>query len=148
VSVWECFWPLLAGAKLVLAGPGEHRDPHRLAALVAQYRVTVLHFVPPLLQQFIEEPGVSGCTSLRYLFSGGEPLSPSLRNRVLETLPGVTLHNRYGPTEATINATFWPCGKNDGERAPIGKPLANTICRVLDGECAPVPAGIAGELCL
>ena len=148
VSVWECFWPLLNGAKLVLAGPGEHRDPRRLVELAMQYQVSVLHFVPPLLQQFIEEPKVSDCTALRYLFSGGESLSASLRDQILETLPGVVLHNRYGPTETTINATFWPCRKEDGEHSPIGRPLGNVICRVLDGEFSLVPVGVSGELCV
>ncbi|EPN53828.1 peptide synthase, partial [Pseudomonas syringae pv. actinidiae ICMP 19096] len=56
VSVWECFWPLITGCRLLLAGPGEHRDPHRIAQLVNEYGVTTLHFVPPLLQLFIDEP--------------------------------------------------------------------------------------------
>ncbi|MCP6390559.1 AMP-binding protein, partial [Klebsiella pneumoniae] len=56
VSVWECFWPLITGCRLVLAGPGEHRDPHRIAQLVQEHGVTTLHFVPPLLQLFIDEP--------------------------------------------------------------------------------------------
>ena len=43
VSVWECFWPLISGCRLVLAGPGEHRDPHRIAQLVQTYGVTTLH---------------------------------------------------------------------------------------------------------
>ena len=72
VSVWECFWPLISGCRLVLAGPGEHRDPHRIAQLVQQHGVTTLHFVPPLLQLFIDEPLAAECTSLRRLFSGGE----------------------------------------------------------------------------
>ncbi|EJN39734.1 non-ribosomal peptide synthase, partial [Pseudomonas sp. GM84] len=87
VSVWECFWPLITGCKLVLAGPGEHRDPQRIAALVQQHGVTTLHFVPPLLQVFVQEPLAAGCTSLRRLFSGGEALSASLRDRVLQRLP-------------------------------------------------------------
>nr|WP_252979178.1 non-ribosomal peptide synthetase [Pseudomonas cyclaminis] len=63
VSVWECFWPLITGCRLVLAGPGEHRDPHRIAQLVQEHGVTTLHFVPPLLQLFIDEPLVAECTS-------------------------------------------------------------------------------------
>src|SRR5471032_3393676 len=98
VSVWECFWPLISGCRLVLAGPGEHRDPHRIAQLVQEHGVTTLHFVPPLLQLFIDEPLVAECTSLRRLFSGGEALPAELRNRVLAQLPAVQLHNRYGPT--------------------------------------------------
>ncbi len=148
VSVWECFWPLITGCRLVLAGPGEHRDPHRIAQLVQAYGVTTLHFVPPLLQLFIDEPLVAECTSLRRLFSGGEALPAELRNRVLAQLPAVQLHNRYGPTETAINVTHWRCTAEDGERSPIGRPLGNVICRVLDEQLNPLPAGVPGELCI
>ncbi|PIB52873.1 non-ribosomal peptide synthetase [Pseudomonas sp. 2995-1] len=148
VSVWECFWPLITGCRLVLAGPGEHRDPHRIAQLVQEHGVTTLHFVPPLLQLFIDEPLVPECTSLRRLFSGGEALPAELRNRVLAQLPAVQLHNRYGPTETTINVTHWHCTAEDGERSPIGRPLGNVICRVLDDHLNLLPAGVPGELCI
>jgi len=148
VSVWECFWPLLTGCPLVLAGPGEHRDPQRIAELVQQFGVTTLHFVPPLLQVFVEEPQAGSCTSLRRLFSGGEALSASLRDRVLQVLPQVHLHNRYGPTETAINVTHWHCQPSDGERSPIGRPLANVLCQVLDDEIELSPPGVPGELCL
>jgi len=148
VSVWECFWPLITGCRLVLAGPGEHRDPHRIAQLVQAHGVTTLHFVPPLLQLFIDEPQVAECTSLRRLFSGGEALPAELRNRVLAQLPAVQLHNRYGPTETAINVTHWHCRAEDGERSPIGRPLGNVICRVLDEQLNPVPLGVPGELCI
>ncbi|WLH50353.1 non-ribosomal peptide synthetase [Pseudomonas tolaasii] len=148
VSVWECFWPLITGCRLVLAGPGEHRDPHRIAQLVQEHGVTTLHFVPPLLQLFIDEPLVAECTSLRRLFSGGEALPAELRNRVLAQLPAVQLHNRYGPTETAINVTHWHCRVDDGERSPIGRPLGNVICRVLDEQLNPVPLGVPGELCI
>ncbi|SHN25321.1 amino acid adenylation domain-containing protein [Pseudomonas asturiensis] len=148
VSVWECFWPLITGCRLLLAGPGEHRDPHRIAQLVKDYGVTTLHFVPPLLQLFIDEPLTRQCSSLRRLFSGGEALSGELRDRVLEQLPNVQLHNRYGPTETAINVTHWQCQRADGERSPIGRPLGNVLCRVLDSELNPAPQGVAGELCI
>ena len=146
VSVWECFWPLVTGCRLVLAGPGEHRDPRRIAQLVQAFGVTTLHFVPPLLQVFIEEPLSAGCSSLRRLFSGGEALSAALRDRVLAQLPAVRLHNRYGPTETAINVTHWACSREDGEQSPIGRPLGNVLCRVLDAELNPLPSGVPGEL--
>ena len=148
VSVWECFWPLITGCPLVLAGPGEHRDPQRIAQLVQQFGVTTLHFVPPLLRLFVDEPQAAQCHSLRRLFSGGEALPAELRNRVLAQWPQVQLHNRYGPTETAINVTHWHCGPEDGERSPIGRPLGNVLCRVLDSELNPLPAGVPGELCI
>ncbi|MBN0977507.1 non-ribosomal peptide synthetase [Pseudomonas hygromyciniae] len=148
VSVWECFWPLITGCRLVLAGPGEHRDPHRIAQLVQEHGVTTLHFVPPLLQLFVDEPLAAECTSLRRVFCGGEALPAELRNRVLAQLPAVQLHNRYGPTETAINVTHWHCQGADGERSPIGRPLGNVICRVLDAQFNLLPAGVPGELCI
>ncbi len=148
VSVWECFWPLITGCRLVLAGPGEHRDPHRIAQLVQEHGVTTLHFVPPLLQLFVDEPLAAECTSLRRVLSGGEALPAELRNRVLAQWPAVQLHNRYGPTETAINVTHWHCQGADGERSPIGRPLGNVICRVLDAQFNLLPAGVPGELCI
>ena len=148
VSVWECFWPLITGCPLVLAAPGEHRDPQRIAQLVQQFGVTTLHFVPPLLSLFIDEPQSAHCHSLRRVFSGGEALPAELRNRVLQHLPNAQLHNRYGPTETAINVTHWHCRVEDGERSPIGRPLGNVLCRVLDSELNPLPAGVPGELCI
>ena len=148
VSVWECFWPLITGCRLVLAGPGEHRDPQRIAQLVQQFGVTTLHFVPPLLRLFVDEPQALQCRTLRRLFSGGEALPAELRNHVLQQLPAVQLHNRYGPTETAINVTHWQCARDDGERSPIGRPLGNVVCRVLDSELNPLPVGVPGELCI
>ncbi|TDF77388.1 non-ribosomal peptide synthetase [Pseudomonas sp. H9] len=148
VSVWECFWPLVTGCSLVLAGPGEHRDPQRIAALVREHGVTTLHFVPALLQVFIQEPLAARCSSLRRLFSGGEALSAALRDRVLSVLPQVALHNRYGPTETAINVTHWQCAEADGARSPIGRPLANVECQVLDAQLQLSAPGVPGELYL
>ncbi len=148
VSVWECFWPLITGCRLLIAAPGEHRDPHRIAQLVQEYGVTTLHFVPPLLQLFVDEPLSAECHSLRRVFSGGEALPAELRNRLLQQLPNAQLHNRYGPTETAINVTHWQCSVDDGERSPIGRPLGNVVCRVLDADLNPLPAGVPGELCI
>ncbi|BAN48812.1 non-ribosomal peptide synthase/polyketide synthase [Metapseudomonas resinovorans] len=148
VSVWECFLPLLCGSRLLLAAPGEHRDPARLVARVREHGVTVLHFVPALLQLFVEEPGLADCSSLRLLFSGGEALSAELRERVFERLPAVSLHNRYGPSETTINVSHWHCQAGEGASVPIGRPLGNVQCQVLDDNLEPVVPGVAGELCI
>ncbi|MDD0974695.1 non-ribosomal peptide synthetase [Pseudomonas fontis] len=148
VSVWECFWTLTQGCPLVLAGPGEHRDPQRIAQLVQQHGVTTLHFVPALLQVFVQEPLAARCSSLRRVFSGGEALPAALRDRLLQLLPQAALHNRYGPTETAINVTHWQCRAEDGPRSPIGRPLGNVRCVVLDGELAQTPIGVPGELCL
>src|SRR5260370_23755365 len=74
VSVWELFWPLLAGARLVMARPGGHQDSAYLVEAVIREGVTTLHFVPSMLQVFVAAPGVERCRSLRRVGASGEAL--------------------------------------------------------------------------
>jgi amino acid adenylation domain-containing protein len=146
VSVWECFWPLLTGARLVLAEPGGHQNPAYLRHIIEQEQITVMHFVPAMLQVFLEEPGLERCTSLRKVLTGGEALSLELQQRFFERL-GAELHHLYGPTETTIDVTYWACRQpSAGTIVPIGKPIANTQIYLLDRNYEPVPIGVAGEL--
>src|SRR5262249_42995127 len=113
VSVWEFFWPLLTGARLVLARPGGHKDPAYLAELIRREGVSVCHFVPSMLQVFLLEPGLEECcASLRDVVCSGEALPYELAERALERLPG-GLHNLYGPTEAAVDVTYWECARGD-----------------------------------
>jgi len=146
VSVWEFFWPLMVGARLAIAEPGAHRDPARLAALIAQHRVTTLHFVPSMLQAFMSHDAAAGCTSLRHIVASGEALPAELAARVGRYLPQAGLHNLYGPTEAAIDVTHWTCRNDGGSTVPIGAPIANTQIHVLDAALNPLPPGVAGEL--
>jgi amino acid adenylation domain-containing protein len=148
VSVWEFFWPLLAGACVVVAHPGDHRNPERLLALITTQEVTTLHFVPPMLQVFLETPGVEACRSLRRVICSGEALSAELQRRLFERLHGdVELHNLYGPTETSIDVTAWACaGGESSSSVPIGRPIANTQIYLLDPNDNPVPVGVPGEL--
>ncbi|HYO16471.1 MAG TPA: amino acid adenylation domain-containing protein, partial [Thermoanaerobaculia bacterium] len=144
-SVWEFWVPLLAGARLVMARPGGHRDPAYLAREIVAQRITVLQLVPSLLAALLEEPGLAACSSLRNVFCGGEPLPPGLVRR-WRSLLDAGLHNLYGPTEATIDATFHTCDAAEGHLVPIGCPVANTRAYVLDRAGQPLPAGVEGEL--
>src|SRR6201985_2807229 len=65
VSVWEFFWPLVTGARLVLIAPGGHRDPAQLVDVICREGVTALHFVPSMLQAFLTYEGVRRCDSIR-----------------------------------------------------------------------------------
>src|SRR5262249_44360829 len=147
VSVWELFWPLLAGARLVLARPGGHQDPAYLAGLIRAERVTVCHFVPALLEAFLREPGLEhSCASLRDVVASGEALSYDLQQRFFGRLKA-RLHNLYGPTEAAVDVTSWRCRPGDPRGlVPIGRPIANVRVHVLDRRGQEVPAGVPGEL--
>ncbi|HEX7239303.1 MAG TPA: amino acid adenylation domain-containing protein, partial [Longimicrobiaceae bacterium] len=148
VSVWEFFWPLLAGARLVLAKPDGHRDPAYLRELIEREGVTTLHFVPPMLQAFLEAGEPGRCGSVRRVMCSGEALPYELTERFREALPGAELHNLYGPTEAAVDVTYWACEARERRVVPIGRPVANTRVYVLDGAGGPVPPGVPGELYL
>ena len=148
VSVWEFFWPLMTGARLVVAAPGEHREPARLIETIGQHGITTLHFVPSMLQAFIHESGVQGCTSLKRIVCSGEALPLDAQLQVFAKLPQAGLFNLYGPTEAAIDVTHWTCVDEGRDAVPIGRPIANLGTYVLDAQLNPVPAGVSGELYL
>ncbi|PYS88536.1 MAG: hypothetical protein DMF64_20235, partial [Acidobacteria bacterium] len=147
VSVWEFFWPLATGARLVLARPGGHRDSAYLVELIRREQITTLHFVPPMLQVFLDEAGVETCTSLRRVICSGEALPRELQERFFARLNGPELHNLYGPTEAAVDVTAWACEPTDNHTSvPIGRPIANTQIYLLDEHYGLVPVGVSGEL--
>nr|WP_315223086.1 non-ribosomal peptide synthetase [uncultured Duganella sp.] len=146
VSVWEIFWPLTTGVRLVVANPGDHRDPERITALVRRHAVTTMNFVPPMLQAFLAHEGIERETRLRYVICGGEAMPSATQREALRRLHGVSLQNLYGPTETTIHVTQWTCRDDGRSRVPIGRPIARTQAYVLDAALNPVPAGVVGEL--
>ncbi|WP_245922498.1 non-ribosomal peptide synthase/polyketide synthase [Nocardia nova] len=149
VSVWEFFWPLQVGASLVLATPDGHRDPAYLRAVIAEFGVTIAHFVPSMLAAFLG--GVvdaSELSSLRAVFASGEALPGPLAQRLRAAAPRARLHNLYGPTEAAVDVTAHQVGPLDTTGVPIGAPVFNTRLYVLDARLQPVPVGVPGELYL
>ncbi|MCB1053890.1 MAG: amino acid adenylation domain-containing protein, partial [Acidobacteria bacterium] len=145
VSVWELFWPLLTGAEMVVARPEGHKDAAYLLELMAETGVTVAHFVPSMLEAFVEQP-VDRATALRQVVCSGEALPPLLARRLLDASPA-RLDNLYGPTEAAVDVTRWAC-RGDEERMPIGRPIANLGLRIADRAGEPALPGAAGELLL
>lgn len=146
VSVWELLWPLMYGARLVIAAPDAHRDPQALIDVIRRERVTTVHFVPSMLALFVDEPGLDGCTSLRNVICSGEVLPPKTVNRLMAALP-VEVHNLYGPTEAAIDVTAWHCRRPEPDSGvPIGRPISNVAVYLLDEEGRLVPVGSRGEM--
>ncbi|MEV0296722.1 non-ribosomal peptide synthase/polyketide synthase [Nocardia sp. NPDC050710] len=147
VSVWEFFWPLQIGARLVVAAPDGHRDPGYLAEVIERERITVAHFVPSMLAVFVADPAAVRCAALRLVFASGEALPPGPAQR-LRQLTGARVHNLYGPTEAAVDVTYHEVTDADTLTVPIGVPVANTRVYVLDSRLRPVPVGVPGELYL
>ncbi|HLG64306.1 MAG TPA: amino acid adenylation domain-containing protein [Ktedonosporobacter sp.] len=146
VSVWEFFWPLRTGARLVIARPEGHRDSAYLAHLIQEQQVTIIHFVPSMLSLFLEEPELERCDSLKRVICSGEALSLEVQDRFFARITA-ELHNLYGPTEAAVDVTAWPCERSGQQRSvPIGRPISNIYLYILDSYLRPVPVGVAGEL--
>ena len=147
VSVWEFFWPLFTGARLAMARPEGHKDPAYLVETMRRNGVTTIHFVPSMLQVFLDHAEVAQCSALRRVMCSGEALPSALVQRLRERIPQAILHNLYGPTEAAVDVTAWTCPPDKIPASiPIGKPIANTRIYVLDGHGQPVPVGVTGEL--
>ncbi|ENZ8370968.1 enterobactin non-ribosomal peptide synthetase EntF [Klebsiella pneumoniae] len=155
VSVWEFWWPFIAGAQLVMAEPEAHRDPQAMQQFFARYGVTTTHFVPSMLAAFVaslDADSIAACRTLRRVFCSGEAL-PTELCREWERLTVAPLHNLYGPTEAAVDVSWYPaCGPElaavTGSSVPIGWPVWNTGLRILDAAMRPVPPGVAGDLYL
>ncbi|MEM7353490.1 MAG: amino acid adenylation domain-containing protein, partial [Acidobacteriota bacterium] len=146
VSVWELFWPLSVGACLVMARPGGHRDPAYLARTIGRHRITTTHFVPSMLQLFLEEPDIEAhAPTLRQVVASGEALPLDLERRFFERL-SVPLPNMYGPSEAA-RSSFYDCSPADSlPVVPIGRPTSNTALHIADRLLRQAPLGASGEL--
>ncbi|MGY4101080.1 amino acid adenylation domain-containing protein [Nocardia sp. R16R-3T] len=148
VSVWEFFWPLQVGARLVIAAPDGHRDPAYLARTIAERRVTVAHFVPSMLAVLAAEPRIAAAArTLRLVFASGAAL-PAPTAAAFRDISGATLHNLYGPTEAAVDVTAHEVTAADSTTVPIGAPADDTELLVLDDNLRPVASGVVGELYL
>ncbi|MEE7624548.1 amino acid adenylation domain-containing protein, partial [Methylobacter sp. Wu8] len=146
VSVWEFFWPLMTGAQLVVAKPDQHKDSRALIDTIVREQITTVHFVPSMLQAFIDTTGAENCTGLKRVICSGEALPADLVARFQQKLPA-GLHNLYGPTEASVDVSYWACIPDRAETAiPIGRPIANIALYILDRQLNPVPVGTPGEL--
>jgi amino acid adenylation domain-containing protein len=146
VSVWEFFWPLLAGARLVVARPDGHKDSKYLVDIIQSAGITTVHFVPSMLSIFVADQQAHLCTGVKRVICSGEALSFDLQSRFFAKLDA-QLHNLYGPTEAAIDVTYWQCRPDYPVNVvPIGKPIANIRIHVLDAFMEPVPQGVPGEL--
>ncbi|HLP73030.1 MAG TPA: amino acid adenylation domain-containing protein, partial [Bacteroidales bacterium] len=156
VSVWELFWWSMEGASLCLLGVGEEKIPEAIIETIARNKVTTMHFVPSMLQAFMEycedAADIAGLSSLRQVFSSGEALvgrQVEKFNRLFNEKNGTKLINLYGPTEATVDVSYYDCipGENIND-IPIGRPIDNIALYILDKNLNLQPVGVKGELCI
>src|SRR5580698_2147289 len=98
-----------------------------------------------MLEVFVAAADPAACASVRRVFCGGEALAGRVAARFSQRF-AAALHNRYGPTEITVDSTAWACVGGGEDDPPIGSPVANTRVYVLDRWLSPVPPGVTGEL--
>ncbi|WP_316227940.1 non-ribosomal peptide synthetase [Bradyrhizobium sp. SZCCHNR3015] len=146
VSIWEVFWPLYYGGTLVICEGQGHLDPKYLRQVIEDHRISLVNFVPSILQVFLRDLPEGRCSSLRWVFSGGEALTPVLRDLCYEKLPKATLLNLYGPTETHSVADTVVENDTQNRLVPLGRPSAAFRLYVLDEELEPMPIGVPGEL--
>lgn len=162
VSIWELFWWMLSGARVVLLAPGHEKDPRQLVRAVAEYGVTVAHFVPSMLDPFLDLVEVEQrnaalpndpLSSLQRVFCSGEALLPQQARRFVllasHSAEPARLVNLYGPTEATVDVSYYDCPADPDlelSRVPIGRPIDNIELFVMDRHGLVQPVGLAGEL--
>ncbi|MCP5049129.1 MAG: amino acid adenylation domain-containing protein, partial [bacterium] len=158
VSIWELLWWSFPGAAVCLLGPGEEKNPKSIIEAIARNKVTTMHFVPSMLNVFLEyredQGDLGKLSSLKQVFCSGEALGRSQVtkfNTLLNWNHATKLINLYGPTEAAIDVSYFNC-PGEGEPVvasiPIGKPIANIKLYVLGKENRLQPVGVAGELCI
>jgi amino acid adenylation domain-containing protein len=147
VSLGEILWPLTSGGRLILAKPGGHTDPKYLTDVITAQGITIIHFVPSMLQLFINNVDTSKLKSLRLIMTSGEALSYELQKQTISAFENVELVNQYGPTEAAIEVSYWNFNKlREDKRVPIGYPSANMELHIIDRHGNLVPQGVEGEL--
>lgn len=151
VSVWEIFMPLCWGTKMILCSDQDVSIPQNIETLIKNHKVTCLHFVPSMLDVFIdslfdESYDFSNLNSLKQVISSGEALQLNTVKKWYEKLE-TPIQNLYGPTEASIDVTYYTTSKQDTV-IPIGKPVWNTSIYILDANNNLVPIGCSGEIYL
>lgn len=146
ISVWELLTPLLAGGRVVLARSWGFQDGAYLIDTISKQKITIISCVPSMLRVLLEQRGIEACGSLKRALSGGEAMPVDLQEEFFSRLRA-ELHNSYGPTETSIDATFWAC-KRDGAHhtVPIGSPISNMRAYILDADFQPAPVGVPGQL--
>jgi amino acid adenylation domain-containing protein len=146
VSLCEIFQPLVCGAKVVIAKPEGHKDTTYLMNVIKEENIKLIHFVPSMLNLFLEEPGIEELNSLKYVICIGEMLNKEVEKDLYSKLD-CQLSNLYGPAETAVVVTAWKCEKKDAYAfVPIGRPVANTQIYIVDSMLNPVPKGVVGEI--
>jgi amino acid adenylation domain-containing protein len=157
-AVSQILGPLCSGGMLIPLPASIVRDPAELLALFEREQPTIWRSVPSLWERLLSQieqrvragQPAPALPALRWIGVGGEPLPPSVVRRWM-ALYGAQhgIVNHYGPSEATINATYYIVPSEpsaDTTRIPIGKALRNTTVHIIDEDGQPCAVGEQGLL--
>ena len=149
ISLWEMLHPLLNEARLVVAGQEGLGDATKLIELCNAHCCTHVHFVPSLLEAFLNALQPGEARALKLILCGGDMTPRALHVRLLETLH-LPMQHCYGPTEAAIFVLSWYGDRPSPwpERLPLGDPIDGAGVAVIDPTGAPVVKGAVGELAI
>ncbi|MEV5546738.1 amino acid adenylation domain-containing protein [Streptomyces sp. NPDC052309] len=148
ISVWQLLTPLMTGGRVRIVPEPDSQSPANLLKAVVDGGVTMLELVPSNIMALLDAGLAATPGALRVMLSTGETLTHDVLRRWVRELPGIPVHNAYGPAECTDDVTAGLCAT--GPDAPmttaVGRPLANTTVHVLDEHLRPVPPGVVGLL--
>lgn len=147
-SVYEIFWSLCMGYKLILPLEEESSNPEKLIGLIDKHKVKLMTFVPSFARYFIGLVD-NNCKSLKNIIMGGEALNGNLLAQIYDKLGvDIKICNVYGSTEASIITTSYICKFDDINKAkiPIGKAIDDTKLLILNDNLQLQPINVAGEL--
>ncbi|MEO7330504.1 MAG: AMP-binding protein [Minicystis sp.] len=151
-AVWQLLWPLTRGGTVILPPDEPLLSARELLSLIERHRVTILDFVPSVLEAVIDtlvEPGNrERLRSVEHVVLGGEAIKARSAQRLQAALPQARISNLYGPTEASIGCIAHTLSPGEGPEIPIGKPISNVTALLLDRHGRLVPPGAAGEITL
>ncbi|MFC2146509.1 amino acid adenylation domain-containing protein, partial [Acidobacteriota bacterium] len=155
VSVWELFWWIWAGARCVILPPQAEKDPETILTYITNYNITTIHFVPPMLNAFVDyvstfKKDALQQSKLNDIFCSGEALGGDSVQKLKSLDPGnhIKVHNLYGPTEASIDVSYFECTLFNDYSIPIGKPISNINLYIIDRVKHLQPIGVPGEICI
>lgn len=145
-SIWSLFWPISTGAASIITPNIAQTDLRELSKFITANDISIIGTVPSIIQYLFDQPNIANFSNLRLILSGGEILTNKVCDLVTSKSKAI-LVNLYGPTETTIDATFYQIDPNNIPKViPIGKPIHNMSAFILNSDLNIVPNGVIGEL--
>jgi amino acid adenylation domain-containing protein/thioester reductase-like protein len=152
-SLWQLFWPLIIGGRVVLPVQGEFLNLQRTIDTIAEYAITTTDFVSSIFNMLVaivdgDQQAQRKLASLRYLVVGSEEINAEAVHRFRALFPRVQVANGYGPTETSIGMVFHPVCDADGDKIPLGRPIDNCYVAVTGEDGRVLPRGALGEIAI